>query len=82
MTPTTTIFSNLGSNGAMAKRTYYKVVSTITSRKSTIIYAGEVQAYEKPQNKFRSTPLADIYEDYFDTEREAIEFVEKQRNAL
>lgn len=62
--------------------TYYKVVTNIFGRRSTIIYEGAVKADERPKNTCEETWLVDIYEDYFDTEEEALQFVEDSRNFL
>lgn len=62
--------------------TYYKVVTHIFGRRSTIIYEGAVKADERPRNTCEETWLVDIYEDFFDTEEEALQFVEDNRNFL
>lgn len=62
--------------------TYYKVVTHIFGRRSTIIYEGAVKADERPKNTCEETWLVDIYEDFFDTEEEALQFVEDNRNFL
>lgn len=62
--------------------TYYKVVTNIFGRRRTIIYEGAVKADERPKNTCEETWLVDIYEDYFDTEEEALQFVEDNSNFL
>ena len=62
--------------------TYYKVVTHIFGRRSTIIYEGAVKAEERPRNTCEETWLVDIYEDYFDSEEEAKRFMEDNRNFL
>ena len=62
--------------------TYYKVVTRIFERRSTIIYEGAVKADERPKTTCEETWLVDIYEDFFDTEEEALQFVEDNRNFL
>lgn len=63
-------------------KTYYKVVTHIFGRRATIIYEGAVKADERPKNTCEETWLVDIYEDFFDTEEEARQFVEDNRNCL
>lgn len=62
--------------------TYYKVVTHIFGRTRTIIYEGAVKTEERPRNTCEETWLVDIYEDYFNTEEEALQFVEDNRNFL
>ena len=62
--------------------TYYKVVTHIFGRRSTIIYEGAVKADVRPKNTCEETWLVDICDDFFDTEEEARQFVEDNRNCL
>ena len=63
-------------------KTYYKVVTNIFGNRSSIIYEGRVKADVRPRNTCEETWLVDIYEDYFDTEEEAKQFMEDNRNFL
>lgn len=63
-------------------KTFYKVLTRIGERRSTIFYAGTVEANTKPQNTFTEFLTEDVYEDYFDTESEALAFVAEQRRCL
>lgn len=54
--------------------TFYKVVSKITTRHSFMSAIMEVKADKRPKNTFKHLPMYDIYEDYFDTERDAVNF--------
>lgn len=62
--------------------TFHKVVTRITDRRNTIVYAGEVQADKRPKNTCEETLTADIYEDYFDTYEEAQLFIRTQKKDL
>lgn len=64
------------------KNTYYKVVTRISLRNSSIRYCGEVIAEEKPKNTYEFGTTADTYTDYFDTQIEAEEFVTKAKKSL
>ena len=66
----------------MLTRTFHKVVTRITDRKSSITYAGEFSANKRPENTCKETWIADIYEDYFDTKEEAQLFIRTQRKSL
>lgn len=61
---------------------FHKVVTRITDRKNTIVYAGEVEADKRPENTCEETRNADIFEDYFDTREEAHLFVRTQRKEM
>ncbi len=62
--------------------TFHKVVTRITDRRNTIVYAGEVQADKQPENTCEETKTADIYSDYFDTYEEAQLFIRTQKKDL
>lgn len=62
--------------------TFHKVVTRITDRRNTIVYAGEVQAEKRPENTSKETRQADIYEDYFDSYDEAQLFIRTQKKDL
>lgn len=62
--------------------TFHKVVTRITDRRNTIVYAGEVQADKRPKNTCKETSRADIYEDYFETKEEAQLFIRTQKKYL
>jgi hypothetical protein len=62
--------------------TFHKVVTRITDRRNTIVYGGTVEADERPQNTCEETGRADIYEDFFDTYKEAQLFIRTQRKEL
>lgn len=62
--------------------TFHKVVTRITGHRNTIVYAGEVHADQRPENTCEDTPLADIYEDYFETYEEAQLFIRTQKKDL
>lgn len=62
--------------------TFHKVVTRITDRKSTITYAGTIDAEKRPENTCEETFKADIYNDYFDTEKAALSFIRTQRQYL
>ena len=60
----------------MKKRTFYAVTTTIFDNGRTIVHlAGTAEDYVKPTNKYHSTARADRYTDWFDTKKEAEEFV-------
>lgn len=61
---------------------YHKVVTRISDRRNTIVYAGKVEAEERPQNTMEETRSADIYEDYFDSYEEAQLFIRTNKKDL
>ena len=61
---------------------FHKVVTRITDRRNTIVYAGEVCDEHRPENTCNETPHADIYEDFFDTYEEAKLFIRTQKSSL
>lgn len=62
--------------------TFHKVITRITDRGAFINYGGEVTSEQKPQNTYKETKLADIYEDYFATHEEAQKFIKVQSKYL
>lgn len=72
----------LGAKELSTMATFHKVVTRITDRRNTIVYAGEVQADKRPKNTCEETRMADIYEDYFDTYEEAQLFIRTQKKDL
>lgn len=59
-------------------KTYYCVATTIPDRgKSVISLVNTMLSKEKPSNSFKSTSRADYYLDWFDTEEEAKDFIDK-----
>ena len=62
--------------------TFHKVVTRITFRRNTIVYAGEVQADKRPENTCVETEMADFYYDFFETYDEAQLFIRSQRKYL
>lgn len=62
--------------------TYYRVVTRITDKKSTICITGKVYADERPENTCTETSRADIYEDYFCSKGEAELFVRSQKSEI
>ena len=54
---------------------YYKVTSKVTSRRAYLFYDGEIEAEKKPEPTFKSLEYYDIYVDYFDTEKDAMDFI-------
>ena len=63
-------------------KTYHLVKTIIRDTHSIIRYEGVVESEEKPTNKFASSPKEDVYEDYFDTEEDALKFVRENRKYL
>lgn len=61
---------------------FHKVVTRITDRKNSIIYAGTINAETRPENTCEETFKADTYNDFFDTEEEAFLFIRTQRQYL
>lgn len=61
---------------------YHKVVTRITARRASIVYAGIVYADELPKSTCFEKRGADIYEDFFDTKGEAELFVRTQRREM
>lgn len=58
---------------------YHKVVTRITDRRCSIVYAGVVYADERPESTCIEKRNADIYEDFFDTKGEAKLFIRTQK---
>lgn len=72
-------------NGKTRRKTmneYHKVVTRITDRRNSIVYAGIVFADERPKNTCLETRAADIYEDFFDTKEEAELFIRTQKREM
>jgi len=63
-------------------KTYYKVITRITDRRSSIVFGGEVKCEERPENTCTETAIADIYEDFFESRGEADLFIRTQRQGL
>lgn len=58
---------------------YHKVTTRITDRHFFIVYSGVVQSDEKPQSTYKTSFRTDVYEDFFLTEEDAMEFINTQK---
>lgn len=63
-------------------KTYYCVTTSFDDKgKVTANITNVIEAEEKPENTFKSTSRKDIYNDWFESEKEAKEFVEQSKSA-
>ena len=62
--------------------TFYKVITKVTRRKAFVSYGGEVESQTQPSNTFKSLPMYDIYEDYFDTKEDADNFISQNTTKM
>lgn len=62
--------------------TYHKVKTIIAPSKSTMFYDGTIESETKPKDIFTHTPRIDIYVDYFESEDEAREFVDGNKENI
>ena len=64
------------------KRTYYIVRSSFDDKGHVIASLdGTIEAEKRPKAGFLSTEKADVYTDYFDTQKEAEDFVKESEYA-
>lgn len=63
-------------------KTYYCVTSSFDDRgRATANITDMIKAEEKPESTYTSTRRKDIYNDWFESEKEAQEYVEQTRIA-
>ena len=63
-------------------KTYYLVKSIIRDTHSIMRYEGSMECEEKPRNTFTSNEREDVYEDWFETEGQALQFVRDNKKYL
>ena len=76
--------SNKNQNSGKEKsmKTYYCVTSSFDDRgRATANITDMIKAEEKPESTYTSTRRKDIYNDWFESEKEAQEYVEQTRIA-
>lgn len=60
----------------MKKQTFYAVATTVFEDGRAIVrFAGTQVDWVKPESKFHSTPQADRYIDWFESQTEAQQFI-------
>ena len=63
-------------------KTYYCVTSTFDDRgRVTANITNQIEAEQMPESSYTSTSRKDIYNDWFESEQDAREFVEQAKNA-
>lgn len=60
---------------------YYKVTSLFFDNGKTAAYIEEIEAEKAPKATFESGRKCDIYQDYFGTETEALQYMQDTLNA-